>query len=155
MKNIRGFTLIYLALFGIIIGGVSAGVYAIIEGAGRTQTKIFLQEEGDFLTAKINWALSGASDISVASNPLGLKVDKFVYANNPLVFNLTGNDLTLSEGAGAPQILNPSAVKVGNLILQDIPGQPEGVLVSFTLSAPAQNGSVITQDFEVTKYLRK
>jgi type II secretory pathway pseudopilin PulG len=60
MKN-RGFTLIevvlYIGLFGILVGGVIIAAYQLLEGGDRNQVNILIQEEGTFLNRKINWAL--------------------------------------------------------------------------------------------------
>jgi prepilin-type N-terminal cleavage/methylation domain-containing protein len=53
----RGFTLIetiiYLALFSIVIGGALAATTVLFEGAGRNTTEARLQEEGTFMLEKI------------------------------------------------------------------------------------------------------
>ena len=67
LKGQKGFTLIetliYLALFAIFFGGAAAAAYAVIETSGRNLTKSMVQEEGNFMLAKINWALSGVQTI--------------------------------------------------------------------------------------------
>lgn len=141
-------TLIYLALFGILIAGIGVATYAIIEASGRDQTRITAQEEANFLLGKLNWALTGASSITVA--PTSLNVNKFVGPS--VVFNYINLKLQLG---GAP--LNSDAVKVVNLVFIDIPasaGKPEGVTVKFTLRSTTPRGTTIDQDFEITKYLR-
>ncbi len=53
----RGFTLIetivYLALFSIVIGGALAATTLLFEGAGRDTTRARLQEEGNFMLDKV------------------------------------------------------------------------------------------------------
>jgi type II secretory pathway component PulJ len=48
----RGFTLIetviYLALFALVIGGALATTTLLFEGAGRDTTKADVQQEGEF-----------------------------------------------------------------------------------------------------------
>src|ERR1051326_3407389 len=92
VKNSAGFTLIetliYLALFGIMMGGITVVTYGLIESAGKNQTKILVQEEAGFLLGKLNWALTGASGMTVS--PSSLTVNKFGFASNPLVFNVSG-----------------------------------------------------------------
>lgn len=156
MKNQQGFTLIetliYLALFGIIMGGVGVVAYAVIEAAGRGQTRITMQEEGDFLFGKLNWALAGASNATVT--PSSLEIKKFGYPI-PLVFNASGTKLNINEGAG-PIDLNSDAVDV-SIIFIDIPalnGRPEGVIASATLTSLTPRGTAISQSFQTTKYLR-
>ena len=148
-------TLIYLALFGILVAGIGAATYAIVESAGRDQTRVTSQEEAGFLLGKLNWALSGASSITVTAS--SLTVNKFSFASNPLVFDLSANKLRLKEGAGTATDLNSDAVKVINLAFTDIPaagGKPEGVTAAFTLRSTTPRGTTVDQDFQTTKYLR-
>jgi len=159
-KNYNGFTLIetliYLALFGIIMGGVAAAAYGIVEAGGRSQTRVSLQEEGDFLLAKINWSLTGASSMSIQASPPSLMVSKYNFTSNPLVFNFAGTALSLKEGSGVAQNLNSDNAAISSLIFQDIPSsgaKPEGIKTTFTLQAKTPNGQIVTQDFEHTQYL--
>ena len=160
MKKPNGFTLIeviiYLALFGILMAGVMAAVYAIVEGGGRSQSKILIQEEGNFLLGKFNWALSGASNISVAILPPSLSITKYDYTLNPLVFDVGGSELRLRQGGGEANNLNSDDVALTSLNFQDIPklnGKPEGLNISFTLASLTYAGAVESQNFEMTKYL--
>lgn len=153
-------TLIYIALFSVLIGGVLATTYNIIEASGRNQTKTVLEQEGLFLSSKLNWALAGASTVAVVPSPPSLTINKFNYPTNPLVFDLDPSLVTLrlKEGGGAATNLNNDAVQISNLVFTDIPaasGKPEGVQASFTLTAKTPNGSALSQDFTITKYLRK
>lgn len=160
MKKQKGFTLIetliYLALFAILMSGIGVTVYAVIEGAGRGQTKIMVQEEGGFLLGKINWALAGAS--SATATPSTLTISRYNYPLNPLVFGLNGTTMTLKEGSGTTTPLNSDDVKVTNLLFTNIPalnGRPQGIIASATLTSITPNGAAESQDFSITKYLRK
>ena len=57
-KSGAGFTLIevlvYLALFGLIMSGAVVSAYQMFEASGRNQTRAMIQEEGDFIVAKID-----------------------------------------------------------------------------------------------------
>src|SRR5213078_842008 len=76
----KGFTLIetlvYLALFAIMIGGIVAASYLLFESSNRNQTKAMMQEEKNFILGKINYALSGAKSASVFGT--SLTVTKYV-----------------------------------------------------------------------------
>ena len=52
-----GFTLIetvvYLGLFAILFSGGIAADYNVLETSGKNQSKAMIQEEGDFLIAKM------------------------------------------------------------------------------------------------------
>lgn len=160
--NKSGFTLmevlVYLALFGVLLGGAGTAAYTMLEAGGRLQSKAYLQDEGNFLLDKFDWAMAGASSVAVSAAPPRLVINKYNDADNPLVFDLSGTEIRLQQGAGAPQNLNGSAAVATNFSLQDLPPQgnrPEGVSVNFMLQMTPNSGSVLTQDFSSTKYLWK
>src|SRR4051794_9129495 len=70
----RGFTLIetliYLALFALIITGIVSAAYMLFETGDRNQAKSMLQDEKDFLSARIDYALVGTKVASVAGTSL-------------------------------------------------------------------------------------
>jgi prepilin-type N-terminal cleavage/methylation domain-containing protein len=169
-KSKRGFTLIeviiYLALFSMLIGGIIVVAYTIFESAGRDQARELLQQEGNFLTGKIEWALSGANAINnpPVDTPLDiLQVTK--YGGLVIAINtsedcsgstVTGN-IFLQNGTNCTQ-LNSSGVQMSNLSFSHNFGGgavPENVTAKFTLTTRTQNGIFISQDFYTTKYLRK
>lgn len=151
-------TLVYLGLFGIIMGSLAVAVYGIVEANGRGDARVVIQEEGGFLIGKMNWALSGASSIAVGVTPPSLAVNKYGFGLNPLVFTIVGNAVRLQEGGGAVVSLNSNSVQVINFVVTNIPaanGKPQGVTVGFTLRGTTPKGVTIDQDFSTTKYLRK
>lgn len=105
----RGFTLIevliYLALFSIIIGRAMVSVLQIVESSTSLQSKVVLQEESNFLLRKINWALNGATTMSVSADHQTLTITNphlVTTGTHTLVFDLdsTGGYLRLAEGGG-------------------------------------------------------
>ncbi|MEN9390287.1 MAG: hypothetical protein RLZZ283_387 [Candidatus Parcubacteria bacterium] len=166
MKQPRGFTiievLVYIGLFGIVIGGAVTAVYQIVESSGRSESKAHLQKEGDFLIGKIEWALSGARAIEApginVSNADTLTVRRWDTSNDPVSFAVVGTDLTISRASGAPQVLNNTNVTVTDIRVSHIYSggtNPESVTVTLDLASLAPNGMPITATFTTTKYLRK
>ena len=165
-RQSAGFTLIeaivYLALFAIVMGGAIVSSYSIIESMGRNQSKAIVQEEGDFLIGKINWAISGASSVDdppAGSTGSSLSVTKWdPLITSPVAIALSGTDATIKRGAGAAQTLNNDNVQVTTLSFRHLyPGgtNPESVETALTLSARTPNGFIITEDFSSTNYLRR
>lgn len=147
-------TLIYLALFSIIIGGFLVTAFQIIQGNDSAQQKAVIEEESNFLLRKIDWALSGVGNINIPPSGLSgstLSVTKpgLPVGQNPLVFNFNSGNIQLQRGAGASTILNSSNVTISNLLFNHIPAsaqKPEAVKASFNIG---------NRVFETTKYLRK
>ncbi len=160
MKHSQGFTLIetliYLALFAIVIGGGMIAVYQIIQSTDATNNKVIVQEEANFLLRKINWALTGATAVSVPSGTNLLVTKPISGTNVVLSFNLTGSNLTLQRDSGTVAVLNSSSLKISavSFTKTSVSGQPDAIIAAFTLTS-ALNGRNDTENFTTTKYLRK
>lgn len=163
----KGFTLIeaivYLALFGILIGGAIVAAYNLFEGSSRGQARAMLQEEGNYLYGKISWALSGTKDITTppagfpGSSLLIVKWDTSL--GDPIQITLggaTGTDLIMSTSSNPTgQTLNNSNVEVSNLLFLHTLASgnginPEEVEFSFMVSARTPTGAVLSMQFPTT-----
>ena len=167
----RGFTLIetlvYLALFALIMGGAVVAAYNMFESSGRSHTRAMIQEEGDFITAKIDWSLSGIQSISTPPTPGAgvscaisptLSVSKWDTSVGTIIVDLVGGNMRLSRGGNPAQGLNNTNITVSNLSFSHCytgVNDPESVSASFTLSARTPNGMMMTQDFFTSQHLRK
>ena len=165
-KYVRGITLvetlIYLALFTIVVGGLLASAYALFESNDRNQTKAMMQMEQDFLIAKIDWALGGAESVSVPTDSR-LSVTLWdASIGNPVQICLSGTAMRLSlEGVSCEtlgDVLNNGTVHVSNLVFIHVKGAgigaPERVEAGFTISATTPNGMTISQIASTTRYIR-
>ena len=162
-------TLVYLALFAILMGGAVAVAYTVFESAGRNQTRETLQQEGDFLIGKIEWVLSGLQRDQITSPSLDspqssiLQVTKY---GSSFTINVLENcsesattNIFLQRDSNCLQ-LNNSNVQISKLVFnREVTSgggiNPESVSASFTLTARTENGMLIEQKFSTTKYLRK
>ncbi len=164
----KGFTLIevviYLALFGLLMGGAVVSAFSLFESSSRNETSIMLQEEGSFIIAKISATLSGVQTVILPEENLSgstLSVVKWdVGAGNPIVISLSGSDIILSHQANPGVPLNNSNVSITNLnfthTLNTGEGtKPESVTSSFTANTRTRDGRVISKTFTNTDYLRK
>jgi len=168
-----GFTIIevlmYLGLFTILCGGAVACAYNIIQVSSRNQTKSMVQEEGNYLLAKINWALSGVDAINEV-DPTFLSVNKItgLDTNNqpiimPITIGMPARDLIISyPGNPAPNTftLNNSNIQITDLNFSHTLGtgggaNPESVRVAFTITAKTETGADYAQIFSTTVFLRK
>ena len=165
-RSQTGFTIIelviYLALFAIVMSGAISAVYNIFESSERNQTRAMLQDEGDFLLAKVEWSLTSLQTINSPPAPLSdsvLWVTRWdTAAGNPWVIDLYGTDMRLSRSGNPPQTLNNSNVQVSNLAFtHSFAGgvNPESVAASFTLSSHTPGGMTISEDFSSVKFLRR
>jgi type II secretory pathway pseudopilin PulG len=168
IKRHRGFTLIealvYLALFTILMGGAVAAAYNIFEAAERGGTRTMLQEETDFLIAKVNWALSGAEAVTAPGTGTtggALTVVKWdTSIGNPVVITRNGTNLTMTKAGGSEIILNNTNVEVRDIQFTHTEGSgdgvnPESVTAVLLLSARTDTGAVLLRQATTTVYLRQ
>lgn len=148
----RGFTLIevliYIVLFSLIIGGGMLGVYQIIEGSDKTSAKTMAEQESIFFLRKLNWAMTGATSVSVP-NPTRLIITKGGLATE---FRLTGKVIEIG-GPSFVQLTNDS-VKISSLSFEmTLPSfsKPASIETRFTAKGPKGDSQI----FKSTKYLRQ
>ena len=149
----RGFTLIevimYTGLFSILMGGSVVAAYQLMQGGARNQLLAETQEEGTFINRKINWALTGASAVSVAGGNTLTITRPDLGAQSPLVVAGVGGTVTLMRSGSAAEVLNSAALTVQNVSFAVTPasfGRPTEVDVSFTIGS---------MPFVFKKYLRQ
>jgi type II secretory pathway pseudopilin PulG len=151
----RGFTLIetllYIALFALVMGGFMVATYQVIASTTRTQEKVQVQEEGDFLLHKIDWALTGASVIELPAVGATGDVLKVQNGGVTLEFGLASGHLQLKRDSGAFANLNSDNVTVTDLNfshsdIDGVGGKPGNVAAGFRVEG---------QYFETLKYLRQ
>ncbi len=148
--HLRGTTLIeaviYIALLSILMGGTVGAVYQILLSSSSVQAHDTVQEEGNFAIRKVEWALTGASAITVVS-PTEFSVSKYdgTTADN----KLSGGGLVMQEGSGSFLPLTTPNVSVSSVQFVSIPASgsgPAGMSVTLSISG---------QTFTTTRYLRK
>ena len=155
----KGFTLIetviYIAFFSVIIGGLLGITFQIIAATDQINRKIIVQQEANFILKKIEWALSGATSITEPAivNPAttitgnALTVTKYNFTSNPIRFSVSGTDLQIATGAGLPLPLNSSNIQLSNFtVTHNLVGVKETVVIGFQIGG---------EHFEMTKYIRK
>lgn len=122
MKSSGGFTLletlIYIGLVSVITGSFIAASYQIIDSRGRVQNQLELTENKKFLVEKLRWVL--ASNQAINSPAKGessgnLSVNKLNYSGNPMVVDLSANQIRLTLGGGQPVPITNSQVTVTSL----------------------------------------
>ncbi|MDB5236903.1 MAG: hypothetical protein JWL88_5 [Parcubacteria group bacterium] len=137
--SMRAFTLIetivYVALFSMLMTGTLIALADVRTAAARTETKSLLLEEGTFLLETIGHAIAGGSAIST------------LYVSD--------SALVQESVPGAPQRISGNQVRVSNLSLVRTGasgGEPAYVDVTFTLTANAGDGRSLAQVFSERAY---
>lgn len=156
IKN-KGFTLIetiiYIALFTILIVGGFTTAYQLIQGSDTLSVKTVTQEEGNFLLRKMDWALTGLDSanppiVVVNGCDSSIRIYKYAYVKNPIDFrrNVTSSSIEIQEAGSGYLPVTTSNVKATCLRFQNISGTPAGITATTTIDGI---------DFTITKYIRK
>jgi type II secretory pathway pseudopilin PulG len=151
-------TLIYLALFSIIIYGALGGIYALTASSERNQTRADVETEGNFLLAKITYEVSHSQSLSsplvnASSSTLALVSDDgstITYATSASVLNRTQNGTTLPLSSNTMQLSGLTF----NLVSSTTAGfSTKELQTTFQLSTTADNGQPYTETFSDSSYL--
>ncbi len=151
-------TLVYLALFSIIIGGVLVAAYNLTESSGRTGDKATIETDGSFVLGKLSWALGGVSSSiilpAVGTSSGTLSFNRLDVSINPLTFALDGGGhIMLARGAGTSTPLTSDNVTASALLFtRSATTGTESIVTQFTLTGKI---SRVAEQFTITKYLRK
>jgi type II secretory pathway pseudopilin PulG len=170
-KNITsqtGFTLIesllYIALFSIIIGGALVAVYQMIESSDAVSAKNIVEMEGSFLLRKIDWALTGAWQVNdpaiiapaISATSSQLSIYKRGYAL-PVLFDSNNGVIRIQKDGSSFTDLTSGNVEIQNFRFEHVDDpadeKPAEIKASFYISAKTDPDK--TYHFETTKYLRK
>ncbi len=143
-------TIIYVAIFSVIIGGALVGAYNLIDGSKRNLDVAKIEEEGTFLNRKINWALIGATTISVTNRGTAINITRpDLGAQSPLVIKQTGTNMTITRGTNYEVELNNDRFHISGTNFIYTPasdGRPPSISVTFKIEE---------KNFKFRNYLRQ
>src|SRR3989344_6895521 len=138
----KGFTLIesiiYIALFSLLMRTAFVTAFQLIDGSGKLGVKNTVQEEGNFVMRKINWALTGVETITTpaSGNSFTLVVEK--YNGDDIEIKLdTKIEMKTNSGPFLPLTTDNVVVKASSLNFQHIPASgsgPVGIKADFVLT---------------------
>jgi hypothetical protein len=73
-------TLIYISLFGLLLGGAVVSTYQMLDGGERMRQSVAVQQEGDFLLRKLNWEVGQADSARIENGALILQPGTIVFS---------------------------------------------------------------------------
>ncbi len=117
----QGFTLletiIYCALFSILMTGVLVSVYALMNSSADITEKTNTIAESIFINQKFGWAISGATDVIKIDEKTIHVIHPDLGLDNPLVFYFYNEQLYLARGSSTPQLISGEHFKVKNEVI--------------------------------------
>lgn len=151
----RGFTLIetmiYLAIFSLVIGGVTVAAHLLFESSGKIQARAMLLQEEQFVMTTIERLVQDASSISVpAIGQSGTTLTLASYGGD-------SNTVRLSDGAVIldGSVLNNTNVRITGLSFARSATEPDRITAQVTMRTNAPNGQHISFAASTTKFLRR
>ena len=152
---IRGFTLIetilYITITGLMISFMVSAAYQLIGSSDNISLGIIRNEEANFIIRKIGWAMAGTSAINEPeAGGVGttLSLTKVNFSDNPIIFRVDADNLTIKKGNQNETPLNSSRVNLESFQFRHIArvgNAPAGVEVNFTIDGTP---------YQTTFYLR-
>lgn len=123
----KGFMLlemiIYSALFSIMMGGLVIVAFQLSANTSDLALKVTTQEEINFVTKKIDWALTGISKINIPTNSTThkLSVEKINFNQNPIIIELnqTSGDIEFCTNS-CSNTTNFSPLTTKNIQVDDL-----------------------------------
>ncbi len=126
-KKNSGFTLIETLMYSAIVTGFLTFAltisYQLIDSSDRSTDLVELNENQQFVTEKIGWALSNVSAINTPASGVTsatLSVNRLSYSGNPIVISLSGGIVYISTSSLPAVPLTNSRVTISGLIFKNL-----------------------------------
>lgn len=108
MKN-NGFTLLetimYCALFSILMSGTIVAVYALMSSSSQTKIDTGTIAEASFINQKLTWLFTSATNVTQISSS-SLQVERpDLGADSPVTITVQANNLFITRQSSQPQPL--------------------------------------------------
>ena len=139
----RGFTLIEVLIYVSILTTATLALLAMFQAGAQSDVIVRAQNHlweaerpaQGLLQAKI----SEASAVTVPASGSGtsLILASSTPSENPVMFALSGTELTMQLGAGAAAPITPADVRVTSFTVLRLSGSPPGVRVTFETETDA------------------
>lgn len=149
INNQAGFTLLELLLYVAIVGTLLTSIVAFfglaLDSRVKNQTIAEVDTQGKHLMDTITQAVRNAQSVNspgVAGNEALLDLETNSAAENPTVFELSGDSLVMREGANAPINLSGRNVVVSNLSFKNLsrPATRSTIQISFSIARVNPSG---------------
>ncbi len=136
-------TIIYIALLGILMVGAISTVYSLIESGVATTGSSTTQDEGNFVLAKISWALSQQDSVLVPSSGFSNTLTLITEDGTSVSMRKTGTVVEMRVDTGSYLPLTSLNVTV------------EDLGFAYTNNVFSASTTIDGKTFEIHRFLRK
>ena len=154
----RGFslleTLMYIALFALIMEGSFTGMLAISELAERNQTKAYLEEEADFIITKVSYEISNATTVSLSGpDATNTEINLTTAEGGNVSIELSGSALVIARGNNVGVPFSSSNVRTSKVAFAtDSKDSSSPIYFAFSLQTESASGKIVSEDFSAVSY---
>lgn len=141
LRKSAGFTLIeliiYMGIFSMILLILLQLFGVVLDVLNESQSDSMVFEDANYISARINFDIKNASDLTLPLNPGETNQElKLTINGQEYVYRITDNNLTLSDGSGTYN-LNSYDTTISNLNFKTYgyPNGKKGVIATFTLTS--------------------
>lgn len=133
----KGFTLIetviYIALFGFIMGSVLLSVYSMVQSGDQFSNRTNATNEGTFVMAKLDWTLRSLASVTTPSSGYGTSLSATRSDGTQVDVRLSNGVIEMRVNGGSYIPLTTSNVRVTSLGFNTFSASPAGVEASTTI----------------------
>ncbi len=116
-------TIIYIALFGLLMTGVLTSVYGLLENSDRLSVHTTTEDEGTFVLRKLEWIFENTASVQSPSSGYGEKLSVTLTDGTHVTITKTATTIGLTRGTDmTPNALTSANVTVQSLGFYILPG---------------------------------
>ena len=107
-------TIIYIALFGILMTSALVAVYELLGSGEINKTSLIIQTEETFINSKLRWAITGSTAVNASSGDRLIVTPATHLLFGQLIFYVENEILYLKRDTSPPEALTSTDMKVSN-----------------------------------------
>ncbi len=141
-------TIVYMALVSIVVLAFVSFALDVVGTAQKARVQQEVQQNARFVVERINHEIRSASSLNAGSSTFDSHPGVLFLATddvltNPIVFDVSGGVLRISEAGGAAQDLTSSKMTVSNFVITNlsVSGRTSNVKVELTIDYKNPEGS--------------
>ncbi len=150
-------TIIYIALFALVMTAILLATHQLIESTGITQTKAHVEGDAQFVLSKIDEALNGATDFAITTNAgvqtLNITNPNLPSGESPVHITRADDVVTFERNSAGALALNGKIAPVTSLVFAEtVTGTQKTLTTTFIVTTPLLNDPLT---YTSTRAIRK
>lgn len=130
-------TIIYIALFGILMASALVAVYELLGSGEINKTALIIQTEETFINSKLRWAITGSRAVIAPSGDRLIVTPATHLPFGQLIFYVDNGILYMKRDSNPPETLTSIDMIVSNFLTTVTPATtvlPEYIQIKYQLN---------------------